>query len=196
MMQRFEERLVSTAIPLLENDIDTDIIIPQHALITVSKGGLGKGLFANWRYREDGSLNQDFIFNKEDYKTSEIIFSGDNFGCGSSREHAVWALLDSNIKCVISTSFGPIFYKNSILNGLLPLIVNKSDWLVLKEESLKFTTLEIDLVKEKVVYQSGECSKEVHFHINEFDKKFLLGGKDLVDITLDYSSEIDSYESA
>ena len=125
-MEKFN-KLSSVAAPLPIINIDTDMIIPKDYLKTIKRSGLGKGLFAEMRYHEDGSDNADFVLNKPAYKNAKIIVAGDNFGCGSSREHAPWALADYGVKCVISTSFADIFYNNCFKNGILPAIVSPED---------------------------------------------------------------------
>jgi 3-isopropylmalate/(R)-2-methylmalate dehydratase small subunit len=161
--------LTGVAAPLPIVNVDTDMIIPKQYLKTIKRTGLGKGLFAELRYREDGSENPDFVLNKPAYRNAKILVAGDNFGCGSSREHAPWALLDFGIRCVISTSFADIFYNNCFKNGILPIKVSKEDLDKLMDDASRGAnaTLSIDLEKQEIRGPDGGCVK---FEIDAFRK--------------------------
>lgn len=167
------------AAPLLGDNIDTDQIIPSREMKTVSKTGLAVGLFAGQRYGEGLSPNPDFILNKTGFKDATILLSGKNFGCGSSREHAVWALKDYGFRAVIAESFGEIFYNNCVRNGIVPIQMSGAD--IAKMEK----TLTIDLPKQQV---SG-----VHFDIPEGDKEMLIEGLDMIGQTLEHASDIEAF---
>jgi 3-isopropylmalate/(R)-2-methylmalate dehydratase small subunit len=187
--------LTAVAAPLNMINVDTDMIIPKDYLKTIERTGLGKGLFAELRYKDDGSLNPDFVLNKPAYKTAKIIVAGDNFGCGSSREHAPWALLDYGIRSVISTEFGDIFYNNCFQNGILPIKVSKEDLDKLMDDAERGAnaTLSIDLEKQEV---RGPDGGVVHFEIDPFKKHCMLNGLDAVGLTLEKTDRIASYEKA
>jgi 3-isopropylmalate/(R)-2-methylmalate dehydratase small subunit len=187
--------LTAVAAPLNMINVDTDMIIPKDYLKTIQRTGLGKGLFAEMRYHEDGTPNADFVLNKPAYKTAKIIVAGDNFGCGSSREHAPWALLDYGIRCVISTSFADIFYNNCFQNGILPIKVSKEDLDKLMDDAERGAnaTLSIDLEKQEV---RGPDGGVVHFEIDPFKKHCMLNGLDAVGLTLEKTDRIASYEKA
>ena len=190
-MQKFTE-LTGVAAPLDMINVDTDMIIPKDYLKTIARTGLGKGLFAEMRYNDDGSENQDFVLNKPAYRKAQILVAGDNFGCGSSREHAPWALLDYGIRCVISTSFADIFYNNSFKNGILPIAVSKEDLDKLMDDASRGAnaTLSIDLASQEI---RGPDGGVVHFEIDSFKKHCLLNGLDEIGLTLE-KKKIDSYE--
>jgi 3-isopropylmalate/(R)-2-methylmalate dehydratase small subunit len=185
--------LTAVAAPLNMINVDTDMIIPKDYLKTIHRTGLGKGLFAELRYLDDGSPNPDFVLNKPAYATAKIIFAGDNFGCGSSREHAPWALLDYGIRCVISTEFGDIFYNNSFKNGILPIKVTKDDLAKLMDDAERGAnaTLSIDLEKQEI---RGPDGGVVHFEIDPFKKHCLLNGLDEVGLTLEKADSIAAFE--
>ena len=191
-MQKFTE-LTGVAAPLDMINVDTDMIIPKDYLKTIARTGLGKGLFAEMRYNDDGSENQDFVLNKPAYRKAQILVAGDNFGCGSSREHAPWALLDYGIRCVISTSFADIFYNNSFKNGILPIAVSKEDLDKLMDDASRGAnaTLAVDLAKQEI---RGPDGGVVHFEIDSFKKHCLLNGLDEIGLTLEKKTKIDSYE--
>jgi len=167
------------AVPMLQDNIDTDQIIPSQEMKTVSKTGLGDGLFAGQRYINEREINPDFILNNELYDGATILLSGKNFGCGSSREHAVWALNDYGFRAVIAESFGEIFYNNAIRNGLLPIELNKGDMASLGE------IVSIDLAAQQV--------DSLHFNIAQGDKQRLLEGLDPIDLTLKHDAEIEAF---
>ena len=171
-------------------NIDTDMIIPKQFLKTIKRTGLGKSLFYEMRYDENGKVIKDFILNKEPYNNSRILISGKNFGCGSSREHAPWALLDFGIKCVISSSFADIFYNNCFKNGILPIKIDEQKVLELSEYSKRKKEIEIDLEKQEI--KSGnEITK---FEIDSFKKKCLVEGLDDIALTMEKLSKINDFE--
>ena len=171
-------------------NIDTDMIIPKQFLKTIKRTGLGKSLFYEMRYDENGKEIKDFILNKEPYNDSRILISGKNFGCGSSREHAPWALLDFGIKCVISSSFADIFYNNCFKNGILPIKIDEQKVLEPSEYSKRKKEIEIDLEKQEI--KSGnEITK---FEIDSFKKKCLMEGLDDIALTMEKLSKINNFE--
>ncbi|MFC5395727.1 3-isopropylmalate dehydratase small subunit [Bosea vestrisii] len=185
--------LTSTPAPLKVINVDTDMIIPKQYLKTIKRTGLGTALFSEMRYKEDGSENPDFVLNQPAYRKSEILVAGDNFGCGSSREHAPWALLDFGIRCVISTSFADIFYNNCFKNGILPIVVSQEDLDKLFDDADRGSnaTLTVDLVNQSI---KGPDGGEVRFEIDPFRKHCLLNGLDDIGLTMEKSSKIDAYE--
>ena len=185
--------LTGIAAPYPVINIDTDMIIPKDYLKTIKRTGLGIGLFAEARYKDDGSENPDFVLNKPAYRKSQILVAGDNFGCGSSREHAPWALLDFGIRCVISTSFADIFYNNCFKNGILPIVVSPEDLEKLMDDASRGSnaTVTVDLEAQEI---HGPDGGTVKFDIDPFRKHCLLNGLDDIGLTLAKASEIDSYE--
>ena len=171
-------------------NIDTDMIIPKQFLKTIKRTGLGKSLFYEMRYDESGKINVDFILNKEPYNKSKILLAGKNFGCGSSREHAPWALMDFGIKCVISASFADIFYNNCFKNGILPIKINDKIVVELAEYSKRKEEIEISLEKQEIKYGN----KIVKFEIDDFKKKCLMEGLDDIALSMEKISKIDEYE--
>ncbi|MGB1862838.1 MAG: 3-isopropylmalate dehydratase small subunit [Candidatus Puniceispirillum sp.] len=192
-MQKFD-RLTGIAAPLNILNIDTDMIIPKQFLKTIKRSGLGVNLFDEMRYTLDGAEISDFVLNKEPYRNAEILVAGDNFGCGSSREHAPWALLDFGIRCVISTSFADIFYNNCFKNGILPIVVSadQRDALMADASDTENPELSVDLVEQTIKRPNGVS---IDFDIDPFRKTCLLEGLDDIGLTLEKSSSIDSYES-
>ena len=186
-------KLTGVAAPMPVVNIDTDMIIPKDYLKTIKRTGLGKGLFAEARYLDDGSPNPDFILNKPAYEGAKILVAGDNFGCGSSREHAPWALLDFGIRCVISTSFADIFYNNCFKNGILPIIVSPEDLDKLMDDARRGAnaTLTVDLAAQEI---RGPDGGVVTFEIDPFRKHCLLNGLDDIGLTMEKAPAIDSYE--
>jgi 3-isopropylmalate/(R)-2-methylmalate dehydratase small subunit len=186
--------LEGVAAPLKVVNVDTDMIIPKQYLKTIKRTGLGKGLFSEKRYKDDGSENPDFILNKPAYRNAKVLVAGDNFGCGSSREHAPWALLDFGIRCVISTSFGDIFYNNSFKNGILPIRVTQEELDKLFDDAERGAnaTLTIDLEKQEIRGPDGGCIK---FEIDAHRKHCLLNGLDDIGLTMVKKDKIDSFES-
>jgi 3-isopropylmalate/(R)-2-methylmalate dehydratase small subunit len=191
-MEKFTT-LTAVAAPLNMINVDTDMIIPKDYLKTIQRTGLGKGLFAELRYADDGTDNPDFVLNKPAYKAAKIIVAGDNFGCGSSREHAPWALLDYGIRCVISTEFGDIFYNNCFKNGILPIKVSKEDLEKLMDDAERGAnaTLTIDLAKQEI---TGPDGGTVAFEVDAFKKHCLLNGLDEVGLTMEKGDRIAAYE--
>src|SRR5919206_4612778 len=185
--------LTGVAAPMKITNVDTDMIIPKQYLKTIARTGLGKGLFAEMRYREDGSENPDFVLNKPAYRRAQIIVAEENFGCGSSREHAPWALLDFGIRCVISTSFADIFYNNCFQNGILPIKVSPEDLEKLFDDAERGAnaTLTVDLEKQEIRGPDGGTLK---FHVEPFRKHCLLNGLDGIGLTMEKASAIDSFE--
>jgi len=179
--------------PLPINDIDTDQIIPARFLKTTDKQGLGKQAFFDWRYNADGSDKDDFVLNQPEYKDAEILIAGNNFGCGSSREHAPWALMGMGWKAVVSTEFADIFRSNSLKNGLLPIIVDEEtqQQLVSLAEEDPETTVSINLDEQTLQLPDG---RKVEFPIDEFSKQCLLKGVDQMGYLLDLDDDITSYE--
>ena len=171
-------------------NIDTDMIIPKQFLKTIKRTGLGKNLFFEIRYDNDGKEIKDFVLNQEPYNKSKILITGKNFGCGSSREHAPWALLDFGIKCIISTSFADIFYNNCFKNGMLPIVLDQKQLEELIENSKRKETIEINLLEQKIKLGS----KTISFEIDAFKKKCLLNGLDDIALSLEKSDKISSYE--
>ena len=171
-------------------NVDTDMIIPKQFLKTIKRSGLGKSLFFEMRYDEHGKEINDFVLNKEPYNKSSILLAGKNFGCGSSREHAPWALLDFGIKCVISTSFADIFYNNCFKNGMLPIVLDQKQLEELIENSKRKEIIEINLLEQKIKLGS----KTISFEIDTFKKKCLLNGLDDIALSLEKSDKISSYE--
>ncbi len=186
--------LTGVAAPLDIMNVDTDMIIPKQYLKTIKRTGLGTGLFAEMRFNEDGSENPDFVLNKPAYRKAEILVAGDNFGCGSSREHAPWALLDFGIRCVISTSFADIFYNNCFKNGILPIKVSQEDLDKLMEDARRGAnaTMTVDLQAQEI---HGPDGGVVKFDMDEFRKHLLLNGLDDIGLTMEKAPSIDTYES-
>ena len=191
-MEKFKN-ITAVAAPLSEVNVDTDKIIPKQYLKTIERTGLGKGLFSELRYNDDGTENEDFVLNKSQYRNAKILVAGDNFGCGSSREHAPWALLDYGIKVVISTSFADIFYNNCFKNGMLPIVLDEKEVSLLMEETERGSnaTLTVDLESQEITTSDGN---KINFKIDKFLKHCLLNGLDDIALTLEKNSEIGSYE--
>jgi 3-isopropylmalate/(R)-2-methylmalate dehydratase small subunit len=185
--------LTGVAAPLPIINIDTDMIIPKQYLKTIKRTGLGTALFSEMRYNEDGSENPDFVLNKPAYRGSKIIVAGDNFGCGSSREHAPWALLDYGIRCVISTSFADIFYNNCFKNGILPIVVTPDQLKLLLDDAERGAnaTLTVDLESQTI---KGPDGGTVHFDIDPARKQILLEGLDDIATTLKSDPSIATFE--
>ncbi len=185
--------LTGVAAPLEMTNVDTDMIIPKQYLKTIKRTGLGSGLFFELRYRDDGSENPDFILNKPAYRKAQILVAEDNFGCGSSREHAPWALLDFGIRCVISTSFADIFYNNCFKNGILPIKVSPEDLAKLMDDAKRGSnaTLSIDLAAQEI---RGPDGGVVKFDIEPFRKHCLMNGLDDIGLTLEKAGKIASFE--
>ena len=191
-MQPFTS-LTGVAAPMKITNVDTDMIIPKQYLKTIKRTGLGSGLFAEMRFNEDGSENKDFVLNQPAYRKAQILVAGDNFGCGSSREHAPWALLDFGIRCVISTSFADIFYNNCFKNGILPIKVSQEQLDQLMDEAARGAnaTLTVDLQAQEIQTSDGQV---VTFDIDSFRKHCLLNGLDDIGLTMEKAKSIDSFE--
>jgi len=192
-MEKFTT-LTGVAAPLPMINVDTDKIIPKQYLKTIQRTGLGTALFDELRHNPDGSENPDFVLNQPAYRKAQILVAGENFGCGSSREHAPWALLDFGIRCVISESFADIFYNNCFKNGILPIKVPQSVVDALMDDARKGANarLTIDLERQVIVRPDGE---EVHFDLDPFRKHCLLNGLDDVGLTLQKEQAISSFEA-
>jgi len=172
-------------------NIDTDMIIPKQFLKTIKRTGLGKSLFFEMRYDEDGKDIKEFVLNQKPYENSSILLTGKNFGCGSSREHAPWALLDFGIKCIISTSFADIFYNNCFKNGILPIVLDKKKIEELIQYSERKENIEINLEQQQILFGN----KEIKFEIDSFKKDCLINGLDDIAMSLEKSEKITSYEN-
>ena len=188
-MKKFNSlKSVPAYLPIV--NIDTDMIIPKQFLKTIKRTGLGKNLFFEMRYDDNENEIKDFILNKEPYKNSKILIAGNNFGCGSSREHAPWALLDFGITCIISTSYADIFYSNCFKNGILPIILGEESIKELSEYSKRKEDISINLKEQKIVYGNNELK----FEIDPFKKKCLLEGLDDIALSLKKSEQMNVYE--
>ncbi len=171
-------------------NIDTDMIIPKQFLKTIKRTGLGKNLFHEMRYDNDGKVINDFVLNTKPFDRSKILIAGNNFGCGSSREHAPWALLDFGITCIISSSYADIFYNNCFKNGILPIILNEEKIKDLSEYAKRKEEIEVNLKEEKIIYGNNE----INFKIDPFKKKCLIEGLDDIALSLEKSSHINDFE--
>ena len=172
-------------------NVDTDMIIPKQFLKTIKRTGLGKGLFFEMRHDENGKKIKEFVLNKEPYNNSSILLTGKNFGCGSSREHAPWALLDFGIKCLIGPSFADIFYNNCFKNGMLPIILNEKKIENLIQYSKRKESIEINLTEQEIIFGN----KRIKFEIDPFKKKCLLNGLDDIAMSLEQLKKISFYEN-
>ena len=193
-MEKFTEvRSVAAPLPLI--NIDTDMIIPKQFLKTIKRSGLGKNLFDEMRYDQSGNEIGDFVLNQAKYKNTNIIIAGDNFGCGSSREHAPWALLDFGIRAVISTSFADIFYNNCFKNGILPIILPKKERDLLMDDALKGSNsiLTVNLENQEIKRPDGSI---ITFDVDQFKKKCLLNGLDDIELTMKKFDKIKSFEDS
>ena len=186
--------LTGVAAPLRIINVDTDMIIPKNYLKTIKRTGLGSGLFAEMRFTPEGQEISDFVLNQPAYRKAQILVAGDNFGCGSSREHAPWALLDFGIRCVISTSFADIFYNNCFKNGILPIVVTPEELEKLFEDAERGAnaTLTVDLESQEI---RGPDGGVIRFDIDPFRKHCLLEGLDDIGLTLEKAPAIESYET-
>ena len=180
---------IPASLPMI--NIDTDMIIPKQFLKTIKRTGLGKGLFFEMRHDESGKKIKEFVLNKEPYNNSSILLVGKNFGCGSSREHAPWALLDFGIKCLISPSFADIFYNNCFKNGMLPIILNEKIIEKLIQYSERKQSIEIYLAEQEIIFGN----QKIKFEIDPFKKKCLQNGIDEIVMSLEQSQKIASYEN-
>ena len=191
-MEKFKT-LEGIAAPMPLINIDTDMLIPKQFLKTIKRTGLGENLFFEMRYDKNGNEIKEFILNREHYSKSSIIIGGANFGCGSSREHAPWALKDFGIKCIISTSFADIFFNNCFKNGILPIIVTEDIHknLLLDADSEKTSHMEIDLESQKIIRSNGD---KIDFAVDKFKKYCLINGLDDIGLTLKNSDKITDFE--
>ena len=191
-MEKFE-KFSGIAAPMPLVNIDTDMIIPKQFLKTIKRSGLGVNAFAEMRYKSDGSEVEDFVLNKQAYRDSSILVAGDNFGCGSSREHAPWALSDFGIKVVVSTSFADIFFNNCFKSGMLPIILPADQVEILMNDSEKGSNarIEVDLETQTITSSDG---KVFSFEVDPFKKHCLLNGLDDIGLTMEKSSSIDAFE--
>ncbi|EEX08865.1 3-isopropylmalate dehydratase, small subunit [Ruegeria lacuscaerulensis ITI-1157] len=191
-MEKFE-KVHGVAAPMPLINIDTDMIIPKVHLKTIKRSGLGVVLFDEMRYNEDGTENEDFVLNKPAYRNAEILVAGDNFGCGSSREHAPWAIKDFGIKVIISTSFADIFYNNCFKNGILPIVVEDEHHAILMEDAHKGENarMTVDLEEQKIITSDGV---EITFDIDPHRKHCLLNGLDDIGLTMEKAHHIDQFE--
>ena len=188
-MKKFESiKSIPAYLPIV--NIDTDMIIPKQFLKTIKRTGLGKGLFFEMRYDQSGNLVEDFILNKIPYDQSEILITGKNFGCGSSREHAPWALLDFGIKCIISSSYADIFYNNCFKNGILPIMISEDEIKEISDYSKRKEEISVNLLDQKIIFGN----KEIKFEIDEFKKRCLLEGLDDIALSLERIDNIVSFE--
>ncbi len=188
-MQKFNTlKSIPAYLPII--NIDTDMIIPKQFLKTIKRTGLGKNLFFEMRYDNDGKEIKDFTLNNKPFNNSKILITGNNFGCGSSREHAPWALLDFGITCVISSSYADIFYSNCFKNGILPIILKEEKIKEISEYSNRKEEISVDLNDQKIFYGNNE----IKFDIDPFKKKCLIEGLDDISLSLEKSKQIDSFE--
>jgi 3-isopropylmalate/(R)-2-methylmalate dehydratase small subunit len=188
-MEKFTNlKSIPSYLPL--QNIDTDMIIPKQFLKTIKRTGLGKSLFYEMRYDENGNLIKDFTLNNEPYNKSKILLAGKNFGCGSSREHAPWALSDFGIKCIISSSFADIFYNNCFKNGILPIKISEQTVIELSEYSKRKEEIEVDLQKQEIKFGN----KVVEFEVDSFKKKCLIEGLDDIGLSMEKINYIDDFE--
>ena len=191
-MEKFE-LLKGIAAPLEMVNVDTDMIIPKQFLKTIKRSGLGKNLFHELRYDIQGNIKNDFVLNWDPYKQASILVAGDNFGCGSSREHAPWSLLDFGFKCIIAPSFADIFYNNCFKNGILPIRLDQKTVDVLMDQANQKKQLTINLKDQLIVLEDGNT---IEFQIDPFRKKCLLEGLDDIGLTLQKKEKIDQYEAS
>jgi len=192
-MEKFE-KLTGIAAPMPLVNIDTDMIIPKIFLKSIKRTGFGKNLFDEMRFNRDGSEIEDFVLNKAQYRSAEILVAGDNFGCGSSREHAPWAIADFGIKCVVSTSFADIFFSNCFKNGILPVVLPQEqvDLLMKDAEKGANARMTVDLEAQEITTSDGEVVK---FDVDAFKKHCLLEGLDDIGLTLEKKSAVDAFEA-
>lgn len=191
-MDKFTQ-LTGVAAPIDIRNIDTDMLIPKQYLKTIKRTGLGTALFSEMRYNEDGSENPDFVLNKPAYRAAKIIVAGENFGCGSSREHAPWALLDFGIRCVVSTSFADIFYNNCFKNGILPIVLPQEDIDKLMDDAIRGANaiITVDLATQTI---TGPDGGTIVFDIDPHRKHCLLNGLDDIGLSLEKIDHIDAFE--
>jgi len=189
-MQRFNKlKSIPAYLPIV--NIDTDMIIPKQFLKTIKRSGLGKNLFFEMRYDDQGNFIKDFILNQEPFNKSKVLIAGKNFGCGSSREHAPWALLDFGITCVISSSYADIFYNNCFKNGILPIVLDEEKIKAISEYSNRKEEIEVNLESQKIIFGNNE----IKFELDSFKKKCLLEGLDDIALSLEKTDKIISFEN-
>ena len=189
-MQRFNKlKSIPAYLPIV--NIDTDMIIPKQFLKTIKRTGLGKNLFFEMRYDDQGNFIKDFVLNQEPFNKSKILIAGKNFGCGSSREHAPWALLDFGITCVISSSYADIFYNNCFKNGILPIVLDEEKIKAISEYSNRKEEIEVNLESQKIIFGNNE----IKFELDSFKKKCLLEGLDDIALSLEKTDKIISFEN-
>ncbi|MDW3098010.1 MAG: 3-isopropylmalate dehydratase small subunit [Alphaproteobacteria bacterium] len=191
-MDKFD-KLTGVAAPMPITNVDTDMIIPKQFLKTIKRTGLGVNLFDEMRYKDDGSEVEDFVLNQPAYRDAKILVAGDNFGCGSSREHAPWALMDFGIRCIISTSFADIFYNNCFQNGILPIVLPKADVDKLMDDAERGSNavVSIDLEAQEI---KGPDGGTIKFEIDAFRKHCMLNGLDAIGLTMQQADAIDGFE--
>tara|TARA_B100000700_G_scaffold149307_1_gene166101 strand:- start:1998 stop:2597 length:600 start_codon:yes stop_codon:yes gene_type:complete len=188
-MKKFDKlKGIPASLPMM--NVDTDMIIPKQFLKTIKRTGLGKSLFYEMRYDENGKEIEDFVLNKKPYNNSNILLTGKNFGCGSSREHAPWALLDFGIQCVIGPSFADIFYNNCFKNGMLPIILDEEKVQELIDYSNRRESIEINLSNEEIIFGNSR----IKFKVDPFKKKCLINGLDEIDLSLEKKEKISLFE--
>ncbi|WP_204113138.1 3-isopropylmalate dehydratase small subunit [Shimia biformata] len=192
-MEKFE-KLHGIAAPMPLVNIDTDMIIPKVFLKSIQRTGFGKNLFDEMRYNRDGTEIEDFVLNKPQYRDAEILIAGDNFGCGSSREHAPWAIADFGIKCIVSTSFADIFFNNCFKNGILPVVLPQEQVDILMKDAEKGANarMTVDLEAQEITTSDGEV---ISFEVDAFKKHCLLEGLDDIGLTMEKSASIDAFEA-
>jgi len=186
--------LTGTAAPLALINVDTDMIIPKQFLKTIKRSGLGKNLFDEMRYDDDGNEIADFVLNKPAYRDAQILVAGDNFGCGSSREHAPWALLDFGIRCVIAPSFADIFFNNCFKNGILPIALPQEEVDKLMDDAERGSNAKLTVDLENQTIQ-GPDGGTIHFEVDAFKKHCLLNGLDDIGLTMEKAAAIDTFEA-
>ncbi len=192
-MEKFT-KLTGVAAPLPLINVDTDMIIPKQFLKTIQRSGLGKNLFDEMRYDREGNEIEDFVLNKPAYRSAQILVAGENFGCGSSREHAPWALLDFGIRCVIATSFADIFYNNCFKNGILPIVLPQEQVDLLMDDAERGSNAVVTVDLENMTI-SGPDGGQIPFTLDEFRRHCLLNGLDDIGLTMEKAEKIDSFEA-
>jgi len=191
-MEKFKQ-MTAIAAPMPLINIDTDMIIPKQFLKTIKRSGLGVSAFHEMRYQMDGTENPDFVLNQDAYRNANILVAGDNFGCGSSREHAPWALLDFGVRCVISTSFADIFYNNCFKNGILPVIVTDKELNVLMQDAEKGSNARMVIDLESQIIETSD-GKVINFDVDQHRKHCLINGLDDIGLTMEKAASIDMFE--
>ena len=193
-MEKFN-KLTGNAIPLRITNVDTDMIIPKQFLKTIKRTGLGEYLFFELKFDQDGNKIDSFVLNQDQYNGASILIAGKNFGCGSSREHAPWSIVDYGIKCIIAPSYADIFYNNCFKNGILPIILDEETVAKLQDTAENTLNFNIDLEKQNITYLENNEQKEITFEIDPVKKKCLIEGLDDIGLTLNKSSSISDFEN-